>query len=81
MGEAAGLELRMSKAEVKRLLGLPDHTEGFWAEGKAVTVWSYKLADPKGQRILPLVFENGALSGWGDTSYQMILRKVRSRNP
>jgi hypothetical protein len=82
MGEAAGLELRMSKAEVTKLLGLPDQTEGFYVGDKAVTIWTYKLIDPKGQRLpLPVIFENGRLTGWGETSYQMMLKKVKSPSP
>jgi hypothetical protein len=82
MGEAAGLELRMSKAEVTKLLGLPDQTEGFYAGDKAVTIWTYKLMDPKGQRLpLPVVFENGRLTGWGETYSQMIRKKGTSPSP
>jgi hypothetical protein len=80
MKEAARLELSMSKEDVARLLGLPDRTEAFWAEGKQVMVWTYRLGDPAGHQVLtPLVFENGRLSGWGDAYYLTILRKVRSQ--
>ena len=80
MTEAARLELLMSKEDVARLLGLPDRTEGFWAEGKQVMVWTYRLGDPGGRQVLtPLVFENGRLSGWGDAYYLTILRKVRNQ--
>ena len=80
MAEAARLELLMSKEDVVRLLGLPDRTEGFWAEGKQVMVWTYRLGDPGGRQVLtPLVFENGRLSGWGDAYYLAILRKVRNQ--
>ena len=80
MREAARLELLMSKEDVARLLGLPDRTEGFWAEGKQVMVWTYRLGDPGGRQVLtPLVFENGRLSGWGDAYYLTILKKVRSQ--
>jgi hypothetical protein len=80
MKEAAGLELGMSKAEVTRLLGVPERTEGFLVEGKQVVIWTYRLGDPGGHQVLtPLVFENGRLSGWGDASYQAMLRKVRSQ--
>jgi Protein of unknown function (DUF3192) len=80
MREAARLELSMSKEDVTRLLGLPDRTEGFWAEGKQVMVWTYRLGDPGGRQVLtPLVFENGRLSGWGDSYYLTILKKARSQ--
>jgi hypothetical protein len=78
MTKAAGLELLMSKEDVTHLLGLPDRTEGFWAEGKPVVVWTYRLGNPRGPQVLtPLVFENGRLSGWGDAYYLTILRKAR----
>ena len=80
MKEAACLELRMSKAEVSRLLGVPERTEGFLTEGKQVVVWTYRLGDPGGHQVLtPLVFEDGRLSGWGDVYYQTLLRKVRTQ--
>jgi hypothetical protein len=80
MQEAARLELSMSKEDVTHLLGLPDRTEGFWAEGKQVMVWTYRLGEPGGRQVLtPLVFENGRLSGWGDAYYLTILRKARSQ--
>ena len=80
MKEAACLELGMSKAEVTRLLGLPERTEGFLVDGKQAVIWTYRLGDPGGHQVLtPLVFENGRLSGWGDASYQAILRKVRNQ--
>lgn len=80
MTATARLELLMSKEDVARLLGLPDRTEGFLAEGKKVMVWTYRLGYPGGRQVLtPLVFENGRLTGWGDAYYQTILRKVRSQ--
>jgi hypothetical protein len=80
MTAAARLELRMSKDDVARLLGLPDRTEGFWVEGKQVMVWTYRLKDQAGRQALtPLVFENGRLTGWGDAYYLTILRKVREQ--
>ncbi|MFZ5447252.1 MAG: DUF3192 domain-containing protein [Thermodesulfobacteriota bacterium] len=81
MTGAARLEHGLSKEEVTRLLGLPDRTEGFRTDGKGVVVWSYRLADQTGRRILtPLIFENGRLTGWGDAYYQMILRKARTQS-
>lgn len=80
MTEAARLELLMSKEDVARLLGLPDRTEGFWAGGKQVMVWTYRLGAPGGRQLsTPLVFENGRLTGWGDAYYLTILRKVRNQ--
>jgi hypothetical protein len=77
MKEAAGLELGMRKTEVNRLLGVPERTEGFLNEGKQVVIWTYRLGDPGGHQVLtPLVFENGRLSGWGDTYYRATLKKV-----
>jgi hypothetical protein len=80
MREASRLELSMSKEDVTRLLGLPERTEGFWAEGKQVMVWTYRLANQSGRQVLtPLVFENGRLAGWGDAYYLTILRKARNQ--
>ena len=77
MTEAARLQDGMSKEDVTHLLGLPYRTEGFRVDGKRVVVWSYKLADQTGQRILtPLIFENSRLGGWGDAYYKMVLRKA-----
>jgi Protein of unknown function (DUF3192) len=74
MREAARLEHAMSKEEVTRLLGIPERTEGFRVDGKQVVVWSYRLSDQTGRRVLtPLIFENNRLTGWGDTYYQMLL--------
>ena len=80
MKEAAGLELRMTKVEVTRLLGVPERTEGFMTEGKQVVIWTYRLGDLGGHQVVtPLVFENGRLSGWGDAYYQAMLKKVRNQ--
>jgi hypothetical protein len=82
MREAARLEHAMSKEEVSRLLGLPERTEGFRVDGNKVVVWSYRLSDQTGRRVLtPLIFENNRLTGWGDTYYQMLLRKARTQAP
>jgi outer membrane protein assembly factor BamE (lipoprotein component of BamABCDE complex) len=81
MIEAARLEHGMSKEDVTRLLGLPDRTEGLRVDGKGVVVWFYRLADQTGHRVsTPLVFENNRLAGWGDTYYQMILKKAGSQS-
>lgn len=81
MGEASRLEHGMSKAEVTRLLGLPDRTEGFRVDGKGVLVWLYRFSDQTGRQVLtPLIFENSRLIGWGDAYYQMLLRKARAQS-
>jgi hypothetical protein len=80
MAQAAGLEIGMKKEAVMRLLGVPDRTEGFRAGGKAVVIWSYRLAGQGGRKVLtPLVFENNTLAGWGDAYYQIVIRKVKSQ--
>jgi hypothetical protein len=80
MLEAARLEHGMSKENVTRLLGLPDRTEGFRVGEKGVVVWSYRLTDQTGHRVLtPLIFENNRLAGWGDAYYQMVLREAKSQ--
>jgi hypothetical protein len=82
MREAARLEHAMSKEEVTHLLGLPERTEGFRVDGKKVVVWSYTLSDKTGRRVFtPLIFENNRLKGWGDTYYQMLLRKAGTQSP
>jgi hypothetical protein len=81
MREASRLEHGMSKADVTRLLGLPDRTEGFRVDEIAVLVWSYRFSDQAGRQVLtPLIFENSRLIGWGDAYYQMLLRKVRAQS-
>ena len=81
MIEAARLEHGMSKEDVTRLLGMPDRSEGFRVDGKGVVVWSYRVADQTGRRVLtPLIFENSHLVGWGEAYYQMVLRKARGHS-
>lgn len=77
-GEAATrLELNMTREEVRRVLGVPERTEGFRVGGKAVIVWFYLLEDRQGRRgATPLVFENSRLSGWGETHYRRLLREA-----
>jgi hypothetical protein len=80
--EASLLEHAMSKEEVTRLLGFPEGTEGFRVNGKNVIVWSYRLSDQTGRLVsTPLIFENNRLTGWGDTQYQVLLRKARTQSP
>ena len=82
MEAATRLELNMTRDEVRRVLGLPERTEGIRAEGKAVIIWFYTLKDRQGRRMAtPLVFENGRLSGWGENHYRRMLREVSSQKP
>ena len=77
MEGASRLEMNMTREEVRRILGVPERTEGFRLGGKAVVVWFYFLADSQGRRVsTPLVFENGRLSGWGDTYYRRVQREA-----
>lgn len=70
------LEPNMSKDEVRRLLGLPDRTEGFTMEGKSIVVWFYPLKDRQGRMVsTPLVFEKTRLVGWGERYYQQLHKK------
>jgi hypothetical protein len=71
------LEPNMTKDEVRRLLGLPDRTEGFIREGKSIVVWFYPLKDRQGRMInTPLVFEKDRLVGWGERYYQQLPKKA-----
>ncbi len=73
------LELKMSKDEVQRLLGMPDRTEGLLVGGKSVVVWFYTMEDRRGRPVsTPLVFKEGRLAGWGETSYQQVRRESPS---
>ena len=79
---ASRLELNMSREEVRRVLGSPERTEGFRAGSRGVIVWYYWLEGPQGRRTsTPLVFEDGRLSGWGETFYQRRLREISSQQP
>lgn len=70
MEAASHLELHMTKEAVRRLLGVPDRTEGYRLEGKNIIIWFYALRDKQERRVsTPLVFEDGSLSGWGDAYY------------
>jgi hypothetical protein len=70
------LEPNMSKDGVRRLLGLPDRTEGFTMEGKSIVVWFYPLKDRQGRMVsTPLVFEKNRLVGWGERYYQQLHKK------
>jgi len=80
LAASARLELRMTKAEVERLLGAPDHTEGFMAGNTAVVIWFYIMEDRRGQRVVaPLVFKEGRLAGWGEAYYQKVLKEAQAR--
>jgi hypothetical protein len=79
---ATQLELNMTREEVRRVLGLPERTEGFKAGGRAVIVWYYLLEERQGRRVVtPLVFENGRLSGWGESHYRRLLREISGQKP
>uniref|UniRef100_A0A7C3V9R8 Outer membrane protein assembly factor BamE n=1 Tax=Desulfobacca acetoxidans TaxID=60893 RepID=A0A7C3V9R8_9BACT len=76
---ATRLELNLSRAEVQRLLGPPERTEGFRAGNRGIIVWYYLLENQPGRRVLtPLVFEDGRLSGWGEDYYRRRLRETAS---
>jgi hypothetical protein len=79
---ATHLELHMSRAEVQRVLGPPERTEGFQTGGRAMIVWYYSLEDRQGRQVVtPLVFEEGRLSGWGERYYRRRLRETSSQQP
>jgi hypothetical protein len=74
---AARLELNMSRADVRGILGPPERTEGFEAGGRAVIIWYYLLDSGSGRRTpTPLVFEGGRLRGWGENYYRLRLREI-----
>jgi hypothetical protein len=82
MEAATRLELNMSREDVRRVLGLPERTEGFQSGGRAVIVWFYLLEPQKGRTVAtPLVFEEGRLRGWGDNYYRRRLREVSGQGP
>jgi len=77
LAAAALLEPNMTKEEVGRLLGHPDHTEGFLLAGKPIVIWFYPLKNSQGRVIsTPLVFEKNHLLGWGERYYQQIQKKA-----
>jgi hypothetical protein len=79
---ATGLELNMSREDVRRVLGAPERTEGFQAGGRAVIVWYYLLESRQGRLTLtPLVFEGGRLSGWGENYYRLRFREISRQQP
>ena len=82
MEAAIRLELNMTKEEVRRLLGLPDRTEGFRAGGKSVIVWFYIVRDKQGRQVItPLVFEDGRLGGWGESFYNRFHKGASGPKP
>lgn len=82
MSGAVRLELNQTREEVQRLLGLPERTEGFRVRGRAVIVWFYQLTDPQGRRVsTPVVFENGRVSGWGESHYRRLLKEALEGKP
>ena len=82
MEAAARLELNMTRQEVQALLGPPERTEGFRAQGRPLIVWFYLLEGPQGRRVLtPLVFEDSRLSGWGEDFYKRRLRSLSGESP
>lgn len=82
MSAAARLELNLSREEVQQLLGLPERTEGFRVKGRAVIVWFYQLSDREGRRVsTPVLFENGRVSGWGETHYRRLLKEAAESRP
>jgi len=77
MEAASRLELHMTKDMVRQLLGVPNRTEGYRVGGKTIITWFYSLRDIQDRLVTtPLVFEDGFLSGWGE-SYYLRLPKGR----
>ncbi len=82
MEAATRLELHMTKEAVRRLLGVPDRTEGYRMGGKNIIIWFYSLRDKQDRRVsTPLVFEDGSLSGWGDSYYLRLPKGKPGQNP
>lgn len=82
MEAATRLELRMPKEAVRRLLGVPERTEGYRMGGKNIIIWFYSLRDKQDHRVsTPLVFEDGFLSGWGDSYYLRLPKGKPGQNP
>ncbi len=71
------LELNMTKEEVRRVLGVPERTEGMRAGGRSLVTWFYTTKDSQNRRFsLPVTFENGRLSGWGESYYLRLPKAV-----
>jgi hypothetical protein len=67
------LELNMTKEEVRRVLGVPERTEGMRVGGRSLVTWFYTTRDSQDRRVsLPVTFENGRLSGWGESYYRRL---------
>jgi hypothetical protein len=82
MEAATRLELRMPREAVRRLLGVPERTEGYRMGGKNIIIWFYSLMDKQNHRVsTPLVFEDGFLSGWGDSYYLRLPKGKPGQNP
>ena len=72
------LNMGQSIKETLDEMGLPDKNEKYVLRGQETAIWFYKVSpgfDRIGQDndLMPLVFENGTLIGWGrDVYYQTI---------
>ena len=72
------LQLGVSVAEVKSLLGAPDFTEAFQKNGEQVQVLFYRTQlnrrDNKTTKdeCIPIIFHGDQLSGWGNKAYDYL---------
>lgn len=87
MGMLPRVALGMDKLQVMALLGSPDHAETFaLTNGNAVEVFFYHTpntvcrVDVLDDRLLPVVFQNGRVLGYGQNYYRDFLVPVL-RNP
>ena len=69
----------MSKEQVLALLGRPYRTDPSFGKGTTIEVWFYRTKNKgpngrrvKGSNLMPLVFENDILSGWGWNYYEFV---------
>jgi len=75
----ANLSLGLSVEEIRDEFGNPDFSEGFEADGRRYRVLRYRThhrdsdGDTSVDETTPLVFENGALVGWGETALRRLL--------
>ncbi len=71
----AQLQLGASKADVIARLGKPDDSEAFSARGASYEILYYRTqhrhsdGETTRDETTPLVFRDGALTGWGDAAY------------
>lgn len=71
MDRIAGLETGSAYDQVLDMLGTPDAASAYPIDGKECRVLEYRVGsspddDGKSYRMIPLVFEDGKLVGWGE---------------